>query len=180
MIMDETQIKRGPLSPYNQTITGPAVTTYASVHNLYEWSSDNSAEVEKGWVVKADTIEELASKIGVDPAGLSQTISNYNGYCAAKQDTEFGRSASVLLPVQTPPYYASELCMTLVNTQGGPKHNKNTQVLDTNDRPIPRLYAAGELGSIFGHLYTGGQNFPEALGFGRVAGGNAATEESRS
>jgi succinate dehydrogenase/fumarate reductase flavoprotein subunit len=43
-----------------------------------------------------------------------------------------------------------------------------------NGQPIPRLYAAGELGSIFGHLYQVGSNFPEAIAFGRIAGRQAA------
>jgi succinate dehydrogenase/fumarate reductase flavoprotein subunit len=45
-------------------------------------------------------------------------------------------------------------------------------------KPIPRLYAAGELGSFFGHLYQGGNNLPEALAFGRIAGERAAAENS--
>lgn len=50
------------------------------------------------------------------------------------------------------------------------------QVIGVDNAPIPRLYATGELGSIFGHLYQGGSNFPEALAFGRIAGKNAARE----
>jgi len=66
--------------------------------------------------------------------------------------------------------------MNLINTQGGPIHNARSQVIGVNDKPIPRLYAAGELGSFFGYLYQGGSNFPEALAFGKIAGKNAASE----
>jgi len=67
--------------------------------------------------------------------------------------------------------------LVLVNTQGGPKHNKLCQVLDPDDKPIPRLYAAGELGSFFGFLYQEGSNYPEAWAFGRIAGRQAAAEK---
>ena len=62
----------------------------------------------------------------------------------------------------------------MLNTMGGPKHNANAQVLDYDNKPVPRLYAAGEFGSIFGAIYQGGQNMPEAYAFGRIAGKNAA------
>jgi succinate dehydrogenase/fumarate reductase flavoprotein subunit len=51
-------------------------------------------------------------------------------------------------------------------------------VLDYNDGVIPRLYAAGELGSFFGFLYQGGSNYPEAWAFGQIAGKRAAAETS--
>lgn len=82
-----------------------------------------------------------------------------------------------MAPLETPPYYAVELALTLVNTQGGPKHDKDCRVLDFSDRPIPRLYAAGEVGSFFGFLYQGGTNYPEAWAFGRIAGRKAAAQK---
>jgi succinate dehydrogenase/fumarate reductase flavoprotein subunit len=78
--------------------------------------------------------------------------------------------------IVSPPYFGTELCLNIINTHGGPVHNAAAQVIGINDKPIPRLYAAGELGSFFGHLYQGGSNFPEALAFGRIAGRNAAAE----
>jgi predicted oxidoreductase len=103
-------------------------------------------------------------------------VRNFNGACRAGHDSQFGRQGKSLAPLETPPYYALELALTLVNTQGGPKHNKDCQVLDFSDQPIPRLYAAGELGSFFGFLYQGGSNYPEAWAFGRIAGRRAAAE----
>jgi succinate dehydrogenase/fumarate reductase flavoprotein subunit len=79
--------------------------------------------------------------------------------------------------VETPPYYAAELALTVTNTQGGPKHNGKAQTLNKDDKPIPRLYSAGEFGSFFGFLYPGGSNIPEAIAFGRIAGENAAAEK---
>jgi succinate dehydrogenase/fumarate reductase flavoprotein subunit len=150
---------------------------YATVHKIYEWSNYNSAEIDKGWIIKADTIKDLAERIKVDPKGLEGTISKFNSYCTAGKDLEFARGKNSLEPIMNPPYYAIEMGLALVNTQGGPKHNKFCQVLDPDDKPIPRLYVAGELGSFFGFLYQGGSNYPEAWAFGRIAGKQAASEK---
>jgi succinate dehydrogenase/fumarate reductase flavoprotein subunit len=64
------------------------------------------------------------------------------------------------------------------NTQGGPKRNEKSQVVDSNGEPIPHLYAAGELGSVYGFLYpTGGGNLAEMIAFGRLAGESAVAEK---
>ncbi|MBI4284201.1 MAG: FAD-binding protein [Chloroflexi bacterium] len=166
MVFDETFKKKGP-------IVGMAGGWW-NIHKLYQWSKDNSAEIEQGWIVKADTIKKLAEKIGVDPVGLAKTISQYNRYCRRGEDAEFDRAKEWLTPIETPPYYATELCEPIINTQGGPKRNTRAQVLDNSDKPIPRLYAAGELGSFWFPLYQGTSNLPEALAFGRIAGEQAA------
>jgi hypothetical protein len=179
MVFDETLRAEGPVSV--------AAYGYNQVHQVYEWSEDNLAEIDEGWIIKADTIEELGSKIecknffgevvGMDAAGLAETVDMYNQYCAAGEDSDFGRSQANLVPLNNPPFYALEMAIGNINTNGGPVHNKDAQTLDVDGRPIPRLYSPGEFGSIFGHLYFWGGNFPEALAFGRIAGENAAGEE---
>jgi 3-oxosteroid 1-dehydrogenase len=63
------------------------------------------------------------------------------------------------------------------NTFGGPKRSAKGQVVDTFDKPIPRLYSAGELGSILGFLYAGGGwNLCEVVVSGQIAGKYAAAE----
>ncbi len=139
------------------------------------WSSDNLAELEKGWIVKADTLQELAEQIGVEPSGLEKTVERYNFYCEQKEDYEFGRSADTLIPLNKEgPYYAMELTPTLTNTQGGAVRNANCEVVDLDGYAIPHLYSAGEFGSMFVHGYNGGGNVGEALASGRIAGTNAA------
>ena len=113
----------------------------------------------------------------IDPDGLQEAITNYNQHCLAKKDPDFERRENSLSALTTPPYYGVELALTLINTQGGPKHNIRAQTLDQDDRPIPRLYSPGEFGSFFGFLYPGGSNIPEAIAFGRIAGENAAAEK---
>lgn len=139
------------------------------------WSQDNMTELERGWIVKADTLSELAEKIGVDAAGLEKTLSRYNFYCEQGEDYEFGRSAKTMIPLSTEgPYYAMELTPTLTNTQGGAVRNANCEVIDLDGQVIPHLYSAGEFGSMYVHGYNGGGNVSEALVTGRIAGANAA------
>ena len=76
--------------------------------------------------------------------------------------------------MQHAPFYTGEIWPVVSNTQGGPVHNARQQVMDTGNRPIPRLYAAGELGSAFGHLYLSGGNVAECFVTGRVAGREAS------
>ena len=139
------------------------------------WSKDNMAELEKGWIVKADTLAQLAEAIGVDAAGLEKTVDRYAFYCGEGEDYEFGRDPKTLLPLsKTGPYYAMELTPTLTNTQGGAVRNANCEVVDLDGYAIPHLYSAGEFGSMYVHGYNGGGNVSEALVTGRIAGANAA------
>jgi len=112
----------------------------------------------------------------MDPETLEETIGRYNAFCKNGKDSDFNRPPETLVPLDTPPYYAVKMWPGGPNTQGGPRRNKKAQVLDTQGKPIPRLYAAGELGSIFGRLYQGGGNLAECIAFGRIAGENAALE----
>lgn len=131
--------------------------------------------VEKGDVVKADTIEELAEKTGM--TYLAETMAIYNRYCENKLDEAFRRPVETLIPFGAGPYYAVKMnCRGgLINTQGGPERNEHAQVIDVFGNPIPHLYSAGELGGITAHDYQGGGNVAECLVFGQIAGKNAAT-----
>ncbi len=144
---------------------------------LYEWSHDNTKEIERGWIRKGNTLKELAEKIGVPPANLEETVAKYNQYCKERRDPEFGRHKTTLVPLDTPPFYESIQWPGGPNTQGGAKRNKLAQIVDPDDKPIPRLYSAGEFGSIYGFLYEGGGNTSECVAFGRIAGKNAAGEK---
>ena len=138
------------------------------------WSDDNSVELEKGWIVQADTLEELAEKLGIDPEGLIAEVNTYNEYCANGVDEDYGRDPATLTAIETGPYYAMEVVASMLNTMGGPVRNERGEVLDTAGEPIPHLYSAGELGSIFGSIYQGSGNLAECIAFGRISGANAA------
>ena len=196
LIFDETfRTKNGPVSAYG------GVTLPKQLGGL-TWSSDNSAEVAKGFIQKGNTPAELAAAINqtkyigwnandtvtvpsginvnIDPAILTKTITDYNSYCAAKVDPDFGRKASTLVPLATPPYYAVAMWPGGPNNQGGPVRNEKAQVIDTAGNPIPRLYSAGELGSIWALYPTGGGNNSELIVFGQIAGKNAAAETTQT
>lgn len=143
------------------------------------WSADNSAELEKGWILQADTLDELAKLTGIDAEGLKAEISRYNDFCAAGVDPDQNRPTKYLVPISADgPYYALELAPTFTNTQGGPRRNENAEILDVDGNPIPHLYSAGELGSIHADTYNGGGNLSECIVFGRIAGKNAAAAKT--
>jgi succinate dehydrogenase/fumarate reductase flavoprotein subunit len=165
-IFDEPTRKRGALSR----------GTAGFNRDLYTWSLDNSVEIEKGWIQKGKNAAELAPKISMDPKVLEETVTRFNRLCQAGKDEDFGRPKEDLRALE-PPLYALQLWPALINTQGGPRRDKESRVLDPDGKPIPRLYAAGELGSIWGYLYQGACNIGEGLVFGRIAGKNAAAEK---
>lgn len=146
---------------------------------VYEWSADNSIEIENGWIIKADTIAELAGKIELDPATLEETIATYNEHCARGSDPDFGRSLG-LIPLDEPPYYGLKGYPGLWATGGGPRINRQAQVLDVTGRVVPRLYVAGSASSFcFSYLYPlSGTAIGDCFAMGRIAGRNAVAEES--
>ncbi len=138
----------------------------------YVWSDDNSAEIEKGWIVKADTIDELAELIGRNPAALQLAIDTYNEGVEAGKD-EFGRDPETMAPIDTPPYYAVGITPTLVGTTGGAKRDTQARVLRWDGTPIEGLYEAGELGSYVANLYQNGMFLAECIASGRAAADTA-------
>ena len=175
VVFDDQLRSAGPVgsTAYNRS-TGWAAYFHPDLH---DWSDDNTKEIEMGWIVEGDTIEALAAKINVDPSVLKASIDKWNAACAANSDTDFGRPESKLGAIDQPPYYAMQAWPTMVNTQGGPKRNPQAQIVDPFNKPIGRLYSAGELGSIYAWGYQKGGNIGECFAFGRVAGRNAAEEE---
>lgn len=131
-------------------------------------------------LTKAATLSDLAGSLGLPAEQLERTISDWNGMCADGGDTRFGRPASSMMPIATPPFYAAPIWPIVSNTQGGPAHDAGQRVLDAFGRPIPRLYEAGEIGSVFGHLYMSGGNIAECFVGGRIAGMAAAALPPRS
>jgi fumarate reductase flavoprotein subunit len=131
----------------------------------------------KGKVLKADTVEDLATAMGAPPANLRGTLDRYNADVAAGADSLYLKEPSVMRPVATGPFYAVEvrLCQTGL-TSVGVRIGPDAAVLDTGTSPIPGLYAAGECtGGVLGDVYMGsGNSLCNCLSFGRIAGRSAA------
>jgi succinate dehydrogenase/fumarate reductase flavoprotein subunit len=140
----------------------------------YEWSGDNLKEVELGILRKAESLAELADHIGCAPAKLEASIVKWNTACAAGEDDDFKRPSQSMTPITSAPYFVGEIWPVVSNTQGGPVHDARQRVLNSYGEPIPGLYEAGEVGSIWGHLYMSGANLSECFIGGRIAGREVA------
>lgn len=149
------------------------------------WTTDNMDAIQRGWILKGNSVEELATKIKAQPdnrslmaeSNLAKSVSRFNALCANHKDEDFGRRAATLGPIVKPPFYAMPLYVGGPNTKGGISANARREVLDWNDRPIPRLYTAGEISSAFKFVYQAGGNLTECIVFGRIAGRNAAAQK---
>jgi len=140
----------------------------------YVWSADNLREVELGIFVRAESLDELAAKMEVPAERLHETIASWNAACAKAEDSAFGRRPETMAPIETPPFYFGRVWPVAINTQGGPVHDRCQRVLNAFGEIIPGLYAAGELGSAFGHLYLSGGNLAECIVGGGIAARHAA------
>ncbi len=169
MIFDHALFTAGPLYDAHPS------HGWTQIVERYQWSEDNAAELAKGWITRADSLAALATALGLDGAALAETVAEWNGSCAAGRDAAFGRTL-MLSTLAAPPFYAVELSPSMLNTQGGPRRNEHGQIVRPDGTPIPRLYSAGELGSIYSYLYQGTGNIGECLAFGRISGRNAAAE----
>jgi succinate dehydrogenase/fumarate reductase flavoprotein subunit len=143
----------------------------------YVWSEDNMKEVESGILKRSDTLAGLAKLLGLDIAAVERSVARWNALCDEGADADFQRPPGSMMRIERPPFYGAPVWATVSNTQGGPVHDEKQRVIDAFCEPIPRLYAAGELGSSFGHLYLSGGNIAECFVTGRIAGRNVAETE---
>lgn len=97
----------------------------------------------EGNCFKADTIEDLAEQMGVDPAMLRQTIDTYNGYCDAGSDEDYRKDPAYLIPCETPPFYGFRLAALHINTMGGIRIDQDCHVINKNYEVIEGLWASG-------------------------------------
>ncbi|MBR2836491.1 MAG: FAD-binding protein [Coriobacteriales bacterium] len=137
---------------------------------------------ESGWLESADSIEELAEKIGVDAGRLAGTIEKWNSYfdAAEPQDLEYMRPLGSCQPFNQAPYYAVKTNSSFLVTVSGLIIDPDSRVLDKNEQPIPGLFATGNTsGGMFADQYP--RHLPatsvgRAVTTGFVAGRTAAAE----
>ena len=145
--------------------------------------------IPQATMVQANSIEELAAGLDIDPAGLVRTVQEFNA--AVRTDIPYnptvkdGRRTEGLeldktnwaQPLDTPPYYGWAVTTGISFTFGGVKINNRGQVVTNAQDPVPGLYAAGEMvGGLFYYNYPGGSGLSAGMVFGRLAGTSAAQD----
>lgn len=134
------------------------------------------AQVAAGTLHRADTLEELAEQIGINPEILITTINNYNSYVDAGIDPEFNKGGFDL-KCEKAPFYATPRKPAVHHTMGGLKIDTTAHVIHTNGQPIAGLYAAGEVaGGLHAGNRLGGNSLTDIFTFGRIAGQTAVDE----
>lgn len=142
------------------------------------------------WLVKDDTLEGLARKLGADAGGLKDTVERFNSLARRGKDDDFGRGESAyerwmgdpnsphpnLGTIEQPPFYALSLHVAAAGTKGGPRTNTKGEVLSVRGQPIPGLYAAGNtMAGVSGPgYYGGGGTIGLGMTWGYLCGTNAA------
>ena len=140
----------------------------------YDWSHDNQKELALGILKQARDVGELAKGTGTSEAALARSLALWNAACAAGEDSDWDRPPTSMLPIDQAPFVYAPVWPIVSNTQGGPVHDAGQRILRPDGTPIPGLFAAGEMGSLFGHLYMSGGNIAECFVGGRLAGLGAA------
>jgi succinate dehydrogenase/fumarate reductase flavoprotein subunit len=143
--------------------------------------------LNSGYLLKGMTLDDLARKAGIDPAGLQATVKDVNVHARDGQDPTFGKGTKAynryqgdalhtpnpcIKPIEKAPYYAIKLVVGDLGTYAGLVTDAHARVLDGDRRPIPGLYAVGnDIASIMGGNYPGaGITLGPALTFGHIAG----------
>jgi len=180
--------------------TGKAVPSWLVMDSRqrknYSWGTAPPGKIPKQWLdsgylVAADSITELASKCGIDAAGLQATVQRFNGFCRSGVDEDFGRGSRAfdrchgdptikpnpnLGAIEQAPFYACRMYPGDVGTAGGVVTDEHARVLRADGSAIPGLYATGNsTASVMGRCYPGaGASIGASFVFGYIAARHAA------
>ena len=150
---------------------------YIICDNKIAKNADVAGMEAKGNVVVADTLEELAEKLGIPADTFVETIERYNSFVDAQKDDDFGKPLFGE-KIDEAPFVATPRSPSLHHTMGGVKIDTNAHVISTEGNVIDGLYAAGEVtGGLHAGNRLGGNAMTDFLVFGRIAGENAAKAE---
>jgi len=145
-------------------------------------AAEIAAALARGRIRRAATLAELGAALGIPGAALAATAERFCGFLAAGNDADFARRLTpAMLPLADGPYYAIPHWPAVHFTAGGLRIDERARVIDLWGRPIPRLYAAGEVaGGIHGMGRVGGNSTTAPIVFGRIAGAEAAAQRPLS
>ena len=142
-------------------------------------------QIEKGKAVRADTLEELLDRLCLPRERALAEIERYNAHCRAGVDPDFHKAPKYLQEIREAPFYGASLSDRFYfSVLGGPRTNRNMQICDADDKPIPGLYC---LGSMIGDFYAGcynfripGENYGACLTFGYLTGEALGRDETEN
>lgn len=146
--------------------------------------------LRSGLLARADTLDELAARVGIDAAGLGLTVRANNAYADSGRDAEFGRGERATTPgrrnpflgrIETPPYYALRLVAGDIGSFAGIRTDRNANALGADGQPVRGLYAVGnDMASAFGGDYPGkGGTIGPAMTFAYIAACDLAATDDR-
>lgn len=182
-----------------QQQTGKAVPSWVIMDSRqrarYPWGTAAPGQVPKQWLdsgymLRADTIDDLCRQTGIDGAGLRRTLDRFNGFCLTGTDSDFGRGSRAfdrchgdptvkpnpnLGSIEKPPFYAVRMYPGDVGTAGGMVTDEHARVLREDGSAIPGLYATGNCtASVVGRCYPGaGASIGASFTFGYIAAHHA-------
>lgn len=145
-----------------------------------------------GTPIEAPTLRELAGKLGVDPDGLEQTVDEFNAATRPGTFDPFRKDglategitppkSNWAQPIEDGPFVSYPVMCGITFTFGGLKIDTDGRVHNQQGRPMPGLYATGEIaGGFFAHNYPAGAGLPRGAVFGRICGVNAAAHAEHS
>ena len=170
MIFDHTLFSAGPLYDKHPS------HGWTQIIERYDWSEDNSAELAKGWIKTADSL--AGPRLGggarpCDAGGHRQPVEpllRRETRCGFRPDADDGSRSSTSRSMRSS---CRPRCSIPRAARDATRRARSCAPMA---RRSPRLYSAGELGSIYSYLYQGTGNIGECLAFGRVSGRNAAAE----
>ena len=148
----------------------------AESFQMFEEGVKHAKETGYDGYFEADTIEELAEKMGIDPETLANTLEEYNDMCDVNKDDQFHKNPTYLRPItgRKGGFVAVRFFVSAYGTIGGVRTNKYGEVMDANQNPIPGLYSAGsDCNTIYGDSYNftlPGNTMGFAVNSGRMAG----------
>ncbi|MEN6464409.1 MAG: flavocytochrome c [Syntrophaceae bacterium] len=177
-----SELERRDVCSFAQINLGPGMKPTYTIFNaaivplIGAKPEEIEAGLKKGRFIQADSIPELAKKIGVDAGNLQKTVDDHNRYLKEGKDPEFNKPITkAMVALDKGPFYAIAQWPAVHHTMGGLRINKNAQVVDVFGSVIPNFYAAGEItGGIHGSNRLGTNATAECVVFGRIAGKNAA------
>ena len=140
-------------------------------------SLDLDAKLLSGTVRMADSVLEMAKKMHVSPRIIQDTLDRYNQFADQGEDKDFGKKIFTQ-KIDKPPFYFGREQFDIHYSCGGLKINKTCQVIGKADKPIPNLYAVGEVtGGIHGRDRLGGDSLISCFVFGKIAGEEIAKKQ---